>query len=215
LLANFMVEVDRQRSTASSGKGRYSEASSQLKRLVDARLEGADAKPVNTKLKALKSEKERLASALTEASEDKPLLHPNLAAIYRAQVETLAAAFRDPDHGREAFETVRSLIEQVRIIPADGKATIKLRGELRGILVLAQGGKRCSGFLGDKALQEIVCGGSQPPLPNYYVSLQMPDRRSRQAARRMLRLRWTPLANGQMTGRRQELSLLQQDQMAG
>ena len=47
------------------------------------RYEGADAKPVNTKLKELKAEKERLASALTEASEDKPLLHPNLAAIYR------------------------------------------------------------------------------------------------------------------------------------
>jgi len=89
-----------------------------------------------------------LASALTEESEDKPLLHPNLAAIYRAQVETLEAALRDPDHGREAFELVRSLIEQVRITPANGDVTIELNGELAGILVLAEGAKRCSGLWG-------------------------------------------------------------------
>jgi len=44
-----------------------------------------------------------------------------VAAIYRAQVETLEVVLRDPDHGRKAFEIVRSLIEQVRIIPADGE----------------------------------------------------------------------------------------------
>ena len=86
-------------------------------------------------------------------SEDKPLLHPNLAAIYRAQVETLDAALCDPDHGREAFEIVRSLIEQVRIIPADGEVRIELKGELAAILVLAEGAKRCSGSLRDRALQ--------------------------------------------------------------
>jgi hypothetical protein len=33
---------------------------------------------------------------------------------------------------------VRSLIEQVRIIPADGQVTIELKGELAGRLVLAE-----------------------------------------------------------------------------
>ena len=48
---------------------------------------------------------------------------------------------------------MRSLIEQVRIIPADGEVRIELKGELAEILVLAEGQKRCSGWLGDRALQ--------------------------------------------------------------
>ena len=156
----FMAEVNRQRSTASAARAGIRSAiervERQIKRLVDAILEGADAKPINAKLKELAADKERLASALTGASEDMPLLHPNLAAIYRAQVETLEAALRDPDHGREAFEIVRSLIEQVRIIPADGEVTIELKGELAGILVLAEGAKRCSGSLGDTQIKMVA-----------------------------------------------------------
>ena len=54
------------------------------------------------------------------------------------EFENLEAALRDPDHGREAFEIVRGLIEEVRIVPADGELAIELRGELAGIMALAE-----------------------------------------------------------------------------
>jgi uncharacterized protein (DUF2132 family) len=59
-----------------------------------------------------------------------------VAAIYRAQVETLEVVLRDPDHGRKAFEIVRSLIEQYGLSRPMARATIELKGELAGILVL-------------------------------------------------------------------------------
>ena len=42
------------------------------KRLVDAILEGADAKPINAKLKELETEQTRLTATLDAAPDDKP-----------------------------------------------------------------------------------------------------------------------------------------------
>ena len=142
----FMAEVNKQRSAASAAKaGMKSDIERidrQIKRLVDAILEGADAKPINAKLKELEAEKARQENALNAAPEDKPLLHPNLAAIYRARIENLETVLRDPHHDREAFEVVRGLVEEVRIIPAGAEITIELRGELAGILAVARPPRR-------------------------------------------------------------------------
>ena len=164
----FMAEVNKQRFAASAAKaGMQSDIERidrQIKRLVDAILDGADAKPINSKLKELEAEKTRQMNALNAAPEDKPLLHPNLAAIYRARIENLEAALRDPHHGREAFEVVRGLVEEVRIIPADGEITIELRGDLTGILAVAETAKKGLSSHQDKALQiKMVAGvGFEP-----------------------------------------------------
>jgi len=82
----FMAQVNRQRSTASKAsatmRSEIERVDRQIKRLVDAILEGADAKSINVKLKELETEKARLTAALTLAPGEKPRLHPNLAAIY-------------------------------------------------------------------------------------------------------------------------------------
>ena len=87
-----------------------------------------------------------------------------MATIYRTRVESLEAALRDPDHGHEAFEIVRGLVREVRIIPADGEITIELRGELAGILALAEGAKQSALSPEDLALQiKMVAGvGFEP-----------------------------------------------------
>ena len=67
----FMAEVNRQRSAASAAKaGLQSDIERidrQIRRLVDAILEGADAKPVNAKLKELEKEQTRLTATLDAA----------------------------------------------------------------------------------------------------------------------------------------------------
>jgi Z1 domain/Recombinase/Recombinase zinc beta ribbon domain len=94
----FMSEVSKQRFAASAAKAALQSdiqrIERQIKRLVDAILEGADAKPINAKLKELEADKVRLAAALNALADDKPLLHPDLAAIYRTRVESLEAALR-------------------------------------------------------------------------------------------------------------------------
>ena len=63
----FMAEVNKQRSAASAAKvGMQSDIERidrQIKRLVDAILDGADAKPINAKLKELEAEKARQVNA--------------------------------------------------------------------------------------------------------------------------------------------------------
>jgi site-specific DNA recombinase len=159
----FMAEVNKERRTASAAKAvvqaDIQRIDRQIKRLVDAILDGADAKPINIRLKELEAEKTRLSAALEAAPEDKPLLHPNLAKIYRDRVESLEEALRDPDHGREAFEIMRSLINEVRLVPTEDQLGIELKGELAGILALAEGAKGASGSLEDRALQIKVVAG--------------------------------------------------------
>jgi hypothetical protein len=48
-----------------------------------------------------------------------------------------AEALRDDGTRSEAFELIRSLIDQIRLVPEDRKLRIELCGELAGILALA------------------------------------------------------------------------------
>ncbi len=76
----FVAETNRQRMAVSASKAGTQAALArverQIKRLVDAIIEGADALSLNTKLKELEAEKTRLAAELETAAEEKPLLHP-------------------------------------------------------------------------------------------------------------------------------------------
>jgi hypothetical protein len=84
-------EVNRQRFAASKASATMRSEMERVDRQInDAILEGADAKSINVKLKEVETEKARLTASLTLAQTEKPLLHPNLAAIYRARVEALA-----------------------------------------------------------------------------------------------------------------------------
>jgi site-specific DNA recombinase len=48
------------------------------------------------------------------------------------RVEHLHEALRDPTTRNEALELIRSLIDEICLVPEDG---VELRGELTGILV--------------------------------------------------------------------------------
>jgi DNA invertase Pin-like site-specific DNA recombinase len=163
----FIAEVNRTRAEASSAKAatqrELERVERQIKRLVDAILDGADARPINAKLKELEAEKIRLADVLATCPKEEPLLHPNLAAIYRARVDALEALFRDPDQGREAFELLRGLIDEVRILPEEGAYQLELKGELAGILALAEGAKNSRFPPEAKALQIKVVAGARNP----------------------------------------------------
>jgi hypothetical protein len=102
-----------------------------------------------------------LTRELAMSPKEEPLLHPNLAMIYRTRVDALEALFHDAEEGREAFDTLRGLIEEVRIIPEDGEYRLELKGELAGILALAQGVKNSGGAPAQRALQIKVVAGAR------------------------------------------------------
>jgi site-specific DNA recombinase len=81
--------------------------------------------------------------------------------IYRSRIDALEGLFRDTEEGREAFETLRGLIDEVRIVPEDGEYPLELKGELAGILALAQGAKNSGESATQRALQIKVVAGAR------------------------------------------------------
>jgi site-specific DNA recombinase len=74
------------------------------------------------------------------------LIHPNLAEVYRQRVERLHHALRDPATRDEAFALIRSLIDEIRLVPENGELRVALRSELAGIRALAADSKKPGGL---------------------------------------------------------------------
>ena len=96
---------------------------------------------MDSKLKELEAEKQRLTETSRNQGHPQPLVHPNMSTVYRRKVERLGDALRYREHGSEAFELLRSLIEEVRLVPADGSLNLELKGDLAGILAISDSTK--------------------------------------------------------------------------
>ncbi len=151
LFAEFSKEFTRelnrlrneQTANGETAKTEAARVSRQIEKLVMAIADGADAPPLNDKIKELEARRDALKAELASmADEPVTLIHPSLPALYRRKVAQLADLLDDPTTKDEAFEAIRSLIEEVRLIPQDGQLTIEIKGELAGILSLCQAGKK-------------------------------------------------------------------------
>jgi len=49
-------------------------------------------------------------------------------------------ALHDTTSRDEAFDVIRSLIDEIQLVPVDGELQIEIRGELAGILELCKAG---------------------------------------------------------------------------
>ena len=71
-----------------------------------------------------------------------PRLHPKLADLYRERVERLHLELNRPELRAEAAEALRALIDEVRLIPENGRLEIELVGDLAELLSLATDSKK-------------------------------------------------------------------------
>ena len=113
-----------------------------IRRIVDAIAEGVPAKSLKHELLALEQRQEELVHAIACGPQPQPLLHPNLAELYRHKIADLHKALEHPIHAVEAVEKIRALIDAIVLTPEDGKLRVDLSGALAGILSLAQKGQR-------------------------------------------------------------------------
>ena len=91
-----------------------------------------------------------------------PRLHPRLADLYRDNVERLQESLNAEATRREAAKALRSLIEEMRLVPVDGQLQIELAGDLAGILALTANRRKPASEL--RRLQvTLVAGTPQPP----------------------------------------------------
>ena len=139
----FIRELNQQQAArsadATSLKAELAGIAKKIDNLVDAIADGADALPLNAKIKAMEirqQEIERQLAVMPTTSH--PRLHPNLAEIYRAKVAELRAALDAPNERHEAMDVIRGLIQELRLIPENGILRFELYGELAGILALCE-----------------------------------------------------------------------------
>src|SRR5215469_796663 len=141
----FHRELNRQRhdqhAAVAAKRTELDQVERRIRRIVELITDDdAPLRALKQELTNLEARQLVLKRELAEATAPAPLLHPNLAEVYRQRVEHLHEALRDHDAGDEAFELIRSLIDEIRLVPDGGQLHVELRGELAGILALAANG---------------------------------------------------------------------------
>jgi chromosome segregation ATPase len=140
----FHREINRLRNSEGHAietqRAELAQVERRIRKLVELITEDdAPVKALKNELKALESRQAELQGELAVKSAPAPLIHPNLAEVYRQRVASLRDALRDPASKDEAFDLIRSLIEEIRLVPEDGALRIEIKGELAGSLELCRG----------------------------------------------------------------------------
>jgi DNA invertase Pin-like site-specific DNA recombinase len=139
--AAFIAErnsiIARQNAHYETAKTELGRVKSRQKVLVQALMDGLPARTVKDEMVALEAKEDELNALLTSQPANEPSLHPNLAEVYRERVAALHTALSDPRTKDEAFGIIRTLIDEVRLIPENGELRVEIRGALAGILALS------------------------------------------------------------------------------
>ena len=108
-----------------------------IRRLIEAIKAGVPGAAVKDEMTTLEARRIDLLSQLKEAPPPMPRLHPNIAEVYRQKVDNLAEALNEERTCTEAAECIRELIEEIRLVPDNGKLKVELYGQLAALINLA------------------------------------------------------------------------------
>ena len=142
----FYREVNRLRSAEAArfdaARAELARIERRLRKIVDAIGEGVDARALKDELLALERRQDELTTRLATAEQPEPLIHPNLAEVYRRKVAALHEALQCDETRLEASEIIRSLVDEIVLTPEHGELRIDLKGELAGILAMSTDSKK-------------------------------------------------------------------------
>jgi site-specific DNA recombinase len=131
----------------------------EIRKIIEAIKQGFAGQELKDEMAVLQRRKEDLAARLEGADELPPLLHPNMANVYRQEVAQLAEALGDQERRTEAADALRSLIDEIVLTPDGGTLQIELKGNLAAMLGAAQKARR-SPETGDLLLQVSLVAGA-------------------------------------------------------
>ncbi|RWL89325.1 MAG: recombinase family protein [Mesorhizobium sp.] len=109
----------------------------ELGKLLAAIKAGGPIDAIVEDMKRLEARKAELKDQLANAEEPPPLLHPNMAEIYRQRIAALYESLKNEDGKAQAAEVFRTLVDQVTLVPDKAELAILLRGDLAAILRFA------------------------------------------------------------------------------
>jgi hypothetical protein len=104
----------------------------QIRAVIEAIKDGLRTPGMKEELFALEARKQELAGKVKQIPAPRPRLHPKLADLYRQRVERLHEELNRVELRSEAAQALRGLIDEVRLIPEDGRLEIELLGDLAG-----------------------------------------------------------------------------------
>ncbi len=138
----FTREVNRLRMAASASttatERELSRVQAEIGKLVQALKDGVPAGIVKEPLIALEAQQTELRARLDRAIKPPPLLHPNMADLYREKVTQLARGLEHEESRTAAAEALRGLIDAIVLTPQGGELGIELQGNLAAMLKAAQ-----------------------------------------------------------------------------
>ena len=114
----------------------------QIRGIITAIKDGMYQPSMKSEMDALETRKAELTELLANAQEPPPLLHPNMAEIYRQRISVLYESLRDDEERDQAAAAFRTLVEQVTLVPEENELGIVLRGDLAAMLVFAANKKK-------------------------------------------------------------------------
>ncbi|MEO1536744.1 MAG: hypothetical protein AAFR73_03345 [Pseudomonadota bacterium] len=124
--------------------------------MVDAILQGFPPAKLKDKAEKLEARKAELTELLDNAVEPPPLLHPNMARMYQDRVAKLCENLQSEEDRGAAVDVLRSLVDEISLVPENGELSIVLRGDLGAILRFAAG-KQNPDFLSEaEALDNLL-----------------------------------------------------------
>ena len=125
---------------------------------------GGPARSLEDERLALEASQEKLKTLLADSNAPEPLVHPNLAEVYRRKVANLNESLQQEDTKAEAAEIIRNLVDEIVLVPENGHLRIDLKGELASILSFASDKKKPATHVGD-GLEHIkmVAGARNHP----------------------------------------------------
>ncbi|MDP0930222.1 recombinase family protein [Paracoccus onubensis] len=132
----------------------------QIAQIIEAITDGMYHPSMKEKMTALEARKFELAEKLANADEPPPLLHPNMATLYAQRIAELSANLQQEGSRAQAAEILRSLIEQVTLVPENGELAIVLRGDLGAILRFTAGRKDPDFLSEAEALDNLLAQSS-------------------------------------------------------
>ena len=128
----------------------------ELDKMVDAILQGFPPAKLKDKAENLEARKAELSELLANADEPPPLLHPNMARMYQDRIAKLCENLQSEEDRGAAVDVLRSLVDEISLVPENGELSIVLRGDLGAILRFAAG-KQNPDFLSEaEALNNLL-----------------------------------------------------------
>jgi hypothetical protein len=113
----------------------------QIAKLIQAIKDGVPGAEVKDEMIALQARKAALEAERAAANTLPPLLHPNMAELWRAEITELRDALTEDRSNPEARQAVRDMVSEIRLTPLDGVLAVDVKGNLAAMLAAASPGE--------------------------------------------------------------------------